>query len=214
MSVSRKVFEAAVRATAAIEQSQLQEARNVLAAAGNPPLPPTPVEFTQFQESICPVCKKRGVPVWFRVRPESAQAMSGEKKKTFRDNIRSKILERYTRISDERGISRAWNVTNDGDQLRVCVHLLFGLAKVDNDKDVDNMAKAFLDAIKDDDSESYGLISDDSFVQHLSIQKYTLLLPPAGQAQDLNYIVGVKIATLRSNGIITYQLAPPDSFEL
>ncbi len=214
MSVSRKVYEAAVRATAAIEQSRLQEAGNVLAAAGNPPFPPTPDEFTQFEESICPVCKKRGVPVWFRVRPESAQAMSGEETRTFRDDIRSKILERYNRVSDERGISRPLNVTEDGDQLRICVRLLFGLAKVDNDKDVDNMAKAFLDAIKDDNSESYGLISDDSFVQHLSIEKYTLLIPPAGQAQDLNYIVGVKIATLRSNGVLTYQLAPPDSFQL
>lgn len=214
MLVSRKVYEAAVRATAAIEQSQLQEARNVIAAAGNPPLPPTPVEFTQFQESICPVCKKRGVPVWFRVRPESAQAMSGEKTRTFRDHIRSKILERYNRISGVSGTSRPWNVTEHGDQLHVCVHLLFGLAKGDHDKDVDNMAKAFLDAIKDDDSESYGLISDDSFVQHLSIEKYELLIPPAGQAQDLNYIVGVKIAALRGNGVLTYQLAPPDSFEL
>lgn len=214
MSESRKIYEAAARATAAIEQSQLQEARNVLAAAGNAPFPPTPVEFTQFQESICPVCKKRGIPVWFRVKPESAQAMSGEKARTFRDDIRSTILERYNRISDERGISSPWNVTEGGDQLRVCVHLLFGLAKVDKDKDVDNMAKAFLDAIKDDDSEPYGLISDDSFVQHLSIEKYTLLIPPGGQAQDLNYIVGVKIATLRSNGVLTYQLAPPDSFQL
>ena len=144
MSVSCKVYEAAVRATAAIEQSQLQEARNALAAAGNPPFPPTPAEFTQFEESICPVCKKRGVPVWFRVRPESAQAMSREGTRAFRANIRSTILERYSRISDERGISRPWNVTENGDRLRVCVHLLFGLAKGNKDKDVDNMAKAVL----------------------------------------------------------------------
>lgn len=76
-------------------------------------------------------------------------------------------------------------------QLDVCVGLLFGLSQECLDKDVDNMTKLFLDALKGAD----GLVHDDSAVVHLNVTK-RLLIPAAPTTN--NYLVGVRVTVLRS----------------
>lgn len=159
-----------------------------------------------FQDHICPICNPGrfgpGFTAWFRVKPQSAQALAqnaGAKCK-FRQEIKREICENnYQQIGSWKGrrypinISDPINAYGRGSLAKnVCVSLLFGLSTSCSDKDVDNMAKAFLDAIKGDD----GLISDDSEVTHLEIIKRWII--PGAPTND-NYLIGVRISQVTSS---------------
>lgn len=159
----------------------------------------------EFQDHICPICSpatfRRGFTAWFRVKPESAQALAQTSGNTcgFRQRIRDEIKKNnYQAIGSWKGdkypinISDPLNVYGKGSIARnVCVSLFFGLSEGCTDKDVDNMAKAFLDAIKGKE----GLISDDDKVTHLEILKRRLI---PKQPSNGNYLVGVRISLVKS----------------
>lgn len=159
----------------------------------------------EFQEHICPICSpaafRPGFTTWFRVKPESAQVLAQTSGATcgFRQRIRDEIKKKnYQEIGTWKGdrypinITDPLNVYGKGSVARnVCVSLFFGLSERCTDKDVDNMAKAFLDAIKGNE----GLISDDAKVTHLEILKRRLI---PKQPSDDNYLVGVRISLVKS----------------
>lgn len=179
----------------------------------------TPQELTAFEKRACPVCGCIGRTTYFRLRPESAQAMAqvrdgGDRVTTydFRKSVKRAVLERRLRWNGQNGETYPWNWNPDERKAYpACVHLLFGLSdsETDKDKDVDNMTKAFLDAIK------HVLIDDDAGVQHLLVEKYRLHIPAGGTNAAENVLVGVRIAPIRT-GInpIEYQLASLEELPL
>jgi Holliday junction resolvase RusA-like endonuclease len=103
----------------------------------------------------CPICRDSGFPfviIPIRISPESKQAMSGVKKK--RAAFELAIREYIHKSNDKFSI-------ND----RFCLHVVFVLGCNSRDKDLDNMAKALLDALKG------SLFEDDSNIDHLSLLK-------------------------------------------
>jgi hypothetical protein len=168
--------------------------------------------FKDFEDHRCLVCQPKGIvdpfSAWFRVRPESAQALhnlgAGEKAK-YENAIRVEIAKRGLQmtwgISGKRVPLNTFDPDNvygkrkNGDPPRqrdVCVGLIFGLTGSCTDKDVDNMTKLFLDALKGDD----GLIHDDSAVVHLNVLKRVLV--PSTTTGD-NYLVGVRIGLVEGS---------------
>lgn len=160
-----------------------------------------------FEDYVCQLCKERIVPggftTWFRVRPASAQALESAGtgvKADYIEKIKKEILNNGWQMAwDTSGITHPLNefdpnnVYGKGPKTRdVCVGLFFGLSPSCRDKDVDNMAKLFLDAIKGSD----GLLSDDKAVTHLEIIKRELVPDPP--TQD-NYLVGVRISIVSSS---------------
>lgn len=168
----------------------------------------SPVDLIKyFEDYICPVCKGRTTPggftTWFRVQPASAQALHGlgaGEKANYEQKIKNEIAKHSHQMKwDLSGATYPLNVFDPnnvygkGPKNRdVCVGLFFGLSQSCTDKDVDNMAKLFLDAIKGND----GLLSDDKAVTHLEIIKRELIpeLPT-----DNNYLVGVRISLISSS---------------
>jgi len=167
--------------------------------------------FKRFEEYCCPVCEPdgvaRGFSTWFRVRPESAQALhnlgAGEKAK-YEQAIRAEIATHGFQMTwDASGKRYPLNTFDPGNvygkrkpgelpvQRDVCVSLFFGLTPNCADKDVDNMTKLFLDALKGSD----GLIHDDKAVVHLDVLKRVLV--PCTVTEN-NYLVGVRISLVRA----------------
>ncbi len=166
--------------------------------------------FNWFEEFRCPVCQPEGgvggFTTWFRVRPESAQALhkrTGEKAK-YEKAIRAEIAKNGFQMTwDHSGKAYPLNTFDPANvygkrkpgepprQRDVCVGLLFGLTPNCLDKDLDNMSKLFLDALKGDDS----LLHDDKAVVHLDVLKR--VLTPSVSVED-NYLVGVRIALVQS----------------
>ena len=162
--------------------------------------------FKRFENYCCPVCEPGGVAkgftTWFRVRPESAQALqrlTGEKAK-YEVAIRAEIAKSgFQMTSDASGKKYPLNTSDPGNvygkrkpgelpvQRDVCVGLLFGLTPNCKDKDVDNMTKLFLDALQGED----GLIHNDKAVVHLDVLKRVLV---PSTITDNNYLVGVRIS--------------------
>lgn len=182
--------------------------------------------FKRFEDYSCPLCEPEGLAngftTWFRVRPESAQALhnlgAGQKAK-YEAAIRKEIADHGFQMSwDAAGKKYPLNTFDpknvygkrkDGEppvQRDVCIRLFFGLSVGCTDKDVDNMTKLFLDALKGDD----GLIHDDKAVVHLEVLKRVLV--PNMVTND-NYLVGVRISLARStvgrNVDFTWQPAVP-----
>lgn len=159
-----------------------------------------------FEEYVCPICNGGiaigGFTTWFRVRPESAQALNkiAGDKSLYENKIREEVAKRgYQFTWSSNGLTHPLNVSDPysvhgrGMKIRdVCVGLFFGLSPSCKDKDVDNMTKAFLDAIKGPE----GLISDDSAVTHLEVIKRELE-HDLSSSQD-NYLVGVRISLVSS----------------
>jgi hypothetical protein len=168
----------------------------------------SPAQLIQhFEDYVCPICRERIVPggftTWFRVKPKSAQALESAGagvKADYISKIKNEILKNGWQMAwDTSGKKHPLNefdpnnVYGNGPKTRdVCVGLFFGLSASCRDKDVDNMAKLFLDVIKGAD----GLISDDKAVTHLEIIKRELVSDPPTQG---NYLVGVRISMVSSN---------------
>ncbi|HEX7641963.1 MAG TPA: hypothetical protein VF450_06900 [Noviherbaspirillum sp.] len=167
--------------------------------------------FKRFEEYCCPVCEPggiaRGFITWFRIRPESAQALhnlgAGEKAK-YEQAIRAEIAKHgFQMVWDASEKRYPLNTFDPGNVYGkrkpdeppvyrdVCVGLFFGLTPDCTDKDVDNMTKLFLDALKGPD----GLFHDDKAVVHLDVLKRVLM--PSADIKD-NYLVGVRISLVRS----------------
>ncbi len=167
--------------------------------------------FKRLEDYCCPVCEPggiaRGFTTWFRVRPASAQALhklgAGEKA-GYEQAIRMEIDKHGFRMTwDTSGKKYPLNTFDPGNvygkrkpgqppvQRDVCVSLLFGLTPDCKDKDVDNMTKLFLDALKGPD----GLIHDDKDIVHLDVMKRVLM--PCSVTKD-NYLVGVRISLVRT----------------
>ena len=167
--------------------------------------------FEKFKDYCCPVCEPdrpgMSFSTWFRVRPESAQALhnmgAGEKgkyEKAIRDEIARHSHQMTWDASGNRYPLNTFDPKNvygkrkpdePPKQRDVCVGLLFGLTPNCSDKDVDNMAKLFLDALKGAD----GLFHDDKAVVHLEVLKRVLV---PNSVTDNNYLVGVRICLVRS----------------
>lgn len=105
----------------------------------------------------CPICSTNEGPCIsfpIRISPQSKQSMACNKRAAF-----------------ELGIKGYLNSINFFDlnkfdiNEKICIHLVFVLGLKSKDKDVDNMAKALLDAIKGI------LFGDDANVDHLSVLK-------------------------------------------
>lgn len=163
--------------------------------------------FAHLNDYCCPVCQPSGIPTgfstWFRVRPESAQALhnlgAGEKAR-YENAIRAEIAKHNYQMTwgkvghgyplntfDPHNVYGKRGKNDPPVQRDVCVALLFGLTPGCPDKDVDNMAKLFLDALKGKD----GLVHDDKAVVHLEVLKRVLV--PSTVTGD-NYLVGVRIS--------------------
>lgn len=119
-----------------------------------------------FGEGQCMICEAPprfgGATHWYRVQPESAQALRSKSdvgglsaKLHFRQKIQNEIqVKKHGAIASISGKRHPLNlrdplgVSRPAKELDVCIGLFFGLSPQCRDKDVDNMAKAFLDAIK------------------------------------------------------------------
>jgi Holliday junction resolvase RusA-like endonuclease len=179
----------------------------------------TPNELVNyFQDYRCPICKPGtrvgAFTTWFRVKPESAQSLHNQGagvKANYEQKIRKEIEERgYRPKSTHSGFEYPLNVSNPvgiygqkNDERDACVGLFFGLSESCTDKDADNMAKLFLDAIKGKD----GFLSDDKVISHLEVIKRNLIADPQ---QPHNYLVGVRIGLVGPSVTrdIAYSLFP------
>ncbi len=136
----------------------------------------------KFQNHACPICapknRRGGATFFFPIDPKSAQSLSSKKGATaqFRNNIKTLIDENhYRQIASSSGPRYPLNIVDPLEisikksTKKVCIGLLFCLKMKKINADVDNMAKAFLDAIKGID----GLISDDIEIVHLDAIKIT-----------------------------------------
>ena len=157
----------------------------------------------EFQEYACPHCSlppyTQGFTAWFRVNPESAQDLHTEGKdvkNAYEQKIKDEFAKRnFQQVATVGGARYPLNLSDPANvygkgvkSLDVCVGLFFGLSKKCTDKDVDNMTKLFLDALKGED----GLIDDDRAVTHLEVFK-RILVHQAGSEADENYLVGVRV---------------------
>ena len=103
----------------------------------------------------CPICRDSGFPILIipiRISPQSKQAMAAVPKK--RAAFELAVSEYIHRSKDKFAI-------ND----RFCLHIVFVLGCNSRDKDLDNMSKALLDALKG------SLFGDDLNIDHLSLLK-------------------------------------------
>ena len=167
--------------------------------------------FTWFQNFRCPICQPTGAmggfTTWFRVRPASAQSLhnlgAGEKAK-YEQAIRAEMTKHGLQMtwvnSGTKYPLNTFDPTNvygrrrPGEPPRqrdVCVGLFFGLTPDCSDKDIDNMSKLFIDALKGPE----GLLHDDKAVVHLDVLKR--ILTPLTLTAD-NYLVGVRITLVKS----------------
>lgn len=160
-----------------------------------------------FQNQVCPICAVNrslgGFTTWFRVLPASAQSLHNQGpgiKAAYERKIQDAIHAQHYQVTGCVGGKRyplnildPENIYDNGSEiLDTCVSLFFGLSPKCTDKDVDNMAKLFLDSIKGPG----GLISDDKSITHLEVIKRRLISDPASMVD--NYLVGVRIAILGS----------------
>ena len=86
-----------------------------------------------------------------RIRPESYQSIDAKLKEAYKFALNEWVKEKGF---------------NDFSNCRICLQLLFICSQNRSEKDVDNMAKLVLDALKD------ALFGDDKNVDHLSIYKF------------------------------------------
>jgi len=101
----------------------------------------------------CPICHDSGFPILIipiRISPQSKQAMAAKKRAAFE----LAVSEYIHRSKDKFSIKD-----------RFCLHIVFVLGCSSRDKDLDNMAKALLDALKG------SLFGDDLNIDHLSLLK-------------------------------------------
>lgn len=163
--------------------------------------------FDRFQNYCCPVCEPDGIAkgftTWFRVRPESAQGLHNVGpgvKRRYEEAIRLEIAKKSNQMTwsasgkkyplntfDPHNVYGRRKPGEPPVQRDVCIGLLFGLTPTCADKDVDNMTKLFLDALKGPE----GLIHDDDAIVHLDVIKRVLL---PSSAIENNYVVGVRIS--------------------
>ena len=157
-----------------------------------------------FENYVCPICRTApkigGYTTWFRVQPASAQVLHASgagKKSAYEKKIKDAIRNSRHRIASDTEVNGPLNVFDPNNvygkgtkELDVCIGLFFGLSPSCADKDVDNMTKVFLDAIKGPG----GLISDDKAVTHLEVIKRQMVATEISVAD--NYLVGVRISTV------------------
>lgn len=99
----------------------------------------------------CPFCSQ-DYPVVImniRIRPQSYQSLDSNLKKAFKAAVNSRINPR----------------NNYFKGCKICLHIVYVCSENRRDKDIDNMSKLLLDAIKDI------LFDDDAEVDHLNVMK-------------------------------------------
>jgi hypothetical protein len=161
-----------------------------------------------FEDFVCPICRDRIVPggftTWFRVEPKSAQSLHADgagKKALYEQKIKAEIAKNnYQMVGSADGTKHPLNVFDPNNvygkgtrYMDVCIGLFFGLSPTCKDKDVDNMAKLFLDALKGPN----GLLSDDKVITHLEVIKRELISEPPSSPD--NYLVGVRVSMVSSS---------------
>jgi Holliday junction resolvase RusA-like endonuclease len=106
----------------------------------------------------CPICSRRTNSIYriinIRISAVSKQSVASNpiKRKAFEKAIKYRLNSLQTQYVFHRGE-------------KLCVHIVFVLGKQNRDKDLDNMAKALLDALKGI------LFGDDMDIDHLSLMK-------------------------------------------
>lgn len=156
----------------------------------------------EFQNNGCAVCNvKRPFTAWLRIKPASFQSLAKEKMtKSFRVAVAAFISDCGMQMAVSHSSRTPLNVI-DGSNRNVCIGLFLGLSAVEKDKDVDNVSKAFLDALKG----NLGLISDDACITHLDIRKVVM---QTSIPSSSNHVVGIRLGVLpAASGSINYQLA-------
>jgi len=144
-----------------------------------------PIDTDKFLTNPCPVCgtSHRYGTYFFQVEPESAQSLARKGSlatQAYRTAIRNIIANNHYRTAWTHDDTER-HAVNKSDALglngpprirKVCMKIIFVLRDDTNirDKDLDNMEKAFLDAIKE---EPHGLITDDVEIVHLDSVKVT-----------------------------------------
>ena len=158
-----------------------------------------------FFEHECKVCRPDArhpaACYVFPVPPGSAQSLAKKSGATaaYRKQVHQHIADnRYQTPTSHstRQVLNAPSIMRSGGRPRdICVGLLFVFPVTAKNQDLDNSAKAFLDAIKGE----AGLITDDMVIQHLECfkrvnsngQTYTI---PTGQINPLNHILKYFVA--------------------
>lgn len=115
-------------------------------------------KISSLSQFHCPICSRRNNSIarviTIRISAISKQSVASEpkKRKAFEKAIKYRLDTLQTQHTFQRG-----------DKL--CIHIVFILGKQNRDKDLDNMAKALLDALKG------VLFGDDMDIDHLSLMK-------------------------------------------
>jgi Holliday junction resolvase RusA-like endonuclease len=99
----------------------------------------------------CPFCSQDypTVIMNIRIRPQSYQSLDSNLKKAFKAAVNSRINAR----------------NDDFKGCKICLHIVYVCSEERREKDLDNMSKLLLDAIKDI------LFDDDAEVDHLNVMK-------------------------------------------
>lgn len=100
----------------------------------------------------CPICRDSGFPIKIiniRIPAQSKQALDKTKRNAFELAIAERIKKDFPFSSQD----------------KLCLHIVFVLGINSRDKDLDNMSKALLDALKGN------LFEDDMHIDHLSLLK-------------------------------------------
>jgi Holliday junction resolvase RusA-like endonuclease len=115
-------------------------------------------KISSLSQFHCPICSRRTNSIFriinIRISAVSKQAVASNsiKRKAFEKAIKYRLNSLQNQ-----------HVFHRGEKL--CVHIVFVLGKQNRDKDLDNMAKALLDALKG------VLFGDDMDIDHLSLMK-------------------------------------------
>lgn len=115
-------------------------------------------KISSLSQFHCPICSRRNDSIirviTIRISAISKQSVASEpkKRKAFEKAIKHRLGTLKTNHTFQRGE-------------KLCIHIVFILGKQNRDKDLDNMAKALLDALKG------VLFGDDMDIDHLSLMK-------------------------------------------
>jgi Holliday junction resolvase RusA-like endonuclease len=109
-------------------------------------------KVSDLSQYHCPICRDSSFPIKIiniRIPAQSKQAMDKNKRKAFELAVSERIEKDFP----------------FSPQDKLCLHIVFVIGLNSRDKDLDNMSKALLDALKGN------LFEDDLHIDHLSLLK-------------------------------------------
>jgi Holliday junction resolvase RusA-like endonuclease len=136
--------------------------------------------LSQFHCPICTITNNNGISIiTLKISAMSKQASAPKKRKAFERAIKHRL-----------GTLQQTDAFQRGEKL--CLHIVFVLGKKNKDKDIDNMAKALLDALKG------VLFSDDIDIDHLNLMKIKA-------TEDDDYVnINIRRSTLNQHNDVIF----------